>query len=115
MHHPLKEDGISLVLSFPSGWGNTYSKSDKKCLPEVLSADLLYNVMAIIGQWLICKNTADNLLSSNLTVCDQSRSIMHLSLASPRGGDPGLMCRLCEFGISKFGNCEEELPKKPVG
>jgi len=33
-----QEDGISPVLSIPSGWCNTYSKNAQKRLPEVLSA-----------------------------------------------------------------------------
>jgi len=32
------EDRISPVLSFSSGWCNTYLKQGQKCLPEVLSA-----------------------------------------------------------------------------
>jgi len=33
-----QDGGIPHVLSFPSGWCNTHSKSAQKRLPEVLSA-----------------------------------------------------------------------------
>ena len=51
-----QEDRISPVLSFPSGWCNTHSKSAQKRPSEVLSAvaaisQILYNLMMMIGQW----------------------------------------------------------------
>ena len=57
-----QEDRISPVLSFPSGWCNTYSKSAQKrhsepgaigCCSNIpdLKKDILYNLMTMIGQW----------------------------------------------------------------
>ena len=38
-----QEGWLSHVLSFPSGWCNTHSKSARKRLPEVLSAVAEYS------------------------------------------------------------------------